>query len=85
MPTQAARVRGIKNIPGTDHALYLYGGALVTKFTNNVNYTNPGQVVANLATANTNFWALVQGLKTQKDTGEAKARRGQPSSTPSAA
>jgi hypothetical protein len=74
MSTQPARVRGIKDIPRTDHALLLYGQTIVTKWTNNANFPNQGSVITNLATACTNFSTAIKNAKTEKDTGQAVAQ-----------
>jgi hypothetical protein len=74
MSTQPARVRGIKDIPRTDHALLLYGQTIVTKWANNANFPNQGSVINNLSTACTNFETAIKNAKLAKVGGEAVAQ-----------
>jgi hypothetical protein len=70
--TTTNHVKAVKKAPKTDEKLLAYSQAVVTKGTNNANFTNPGTVFSDLAAANVAFNTALENMKTQKGTSAAK-------------
>jgi hypothetical protein len=66
------QVKAAKKAPKTDDKLLLFSQTIVTKGTNNSNFTSPGTVFTDLAAANTAYGTAIQNMKTQKGASGAK-------------